>query len=220
MSTRAWRVGIVTATAIFVAGVWHYRARDENSPDQNASNVAARATAARRTAAEARPEPTLAASPRERARDQAPAPASPDDLAVAAFTIPVERALAGIGDAKPRLEVAVPAVPEFGQTLRQFAAEGVDPDWSAQTEARILGEISRATGLSASGVQVTCRTTLCRVLLTNPKTSEWNPRYRSFNDLVASFGLKTLYLWALPNENGTPIRLAYVQRDDAPAAQR
>ena len=109
-------------------------------------------------------------------------------------------------------------IPEFADTLRQFAVESDDPDWSAATETRIFSEISQATGLSAGDIQVDCRTTMCRVLLTKPVSSP-NPRYPGFNELVDSFGLETVWLLALPDENGTPINFAYVRRPEAPLAR-
>jgi hypothetical protein len=86
------------------------------------------------------------------------------------------------------------------------------------TETRIFSEISQATGLSAADIQVDCRTTMCRVLLTKPSSSP-NPRYRSFNELVDSFGLKTLWILAMPDENGTPVNFAYVERGEGATTQ-
>jgi len=135
---------------------------------------------------------------------------------IRSFTIPLERGIAGIEDVK---KLPLSPIPEFADTLRQFAVEPHDPTWSAATETRIFSEISQATGLSAGDIQVDCRTTMCRVLLTKPVSSP-NPRYRSFNELVDSFGLETVWLLALPDENGTPINFAYVRRPaSSPAAQ-
>ena len=150
---------------------------------------------------------------------QSPAQAqSSDDVdeRIRSFTIPVERTLAGMEG--PPLKVAIGPVPEFKETLRQFAMETDDPGWSVATETRIFSEISQATGLSASDVRVDCRTTMCRVLLTKPSSSP-NPRYRGFNDLVDSFGLKTRWILAIPDENGTPVNFAYVQRVEGAATQ-
>jgi hypothetical protein len=135
---------------------------------------------------------------------------------IRSFTIPVERALAGMEDLD--LRVSIPPIPEFKETLRQFAAESDDPNWSVTTETRIFSEISQATGLGAGDIQVDCRTTMCRVLLTNPSSSP-NPRYRSFNELIDSFGLKTVWLLAIPDENGTPVSFAYIQRGEGATTQ-
>jgi len=130
---------------------------------------------------------------------------------IRSFTIPVERALAGIEDVD--LKISLPPSPEFKETLRQFAMESDDPNWSVTTETRIFSEISQATGLTAGAIEVDCRTTMCRVLLTNPASAP-NPRYSGFNDLVASFGLKEIWLLAIPDENGRPVNFAYIQRGE------
>lgn len=52
---------------------------------------------------------------------------------------------------------------------QRLGAEGKDPLWSRGMEARIVDEISRkALGLEITGLQVDCRTTLCRVDMTFP----------------------------------------------------
>ena len=130
---------------------------------------------------------------------------------IRSFTIPLERGMAGMEDVK---NLRLPPIPEFADTLRQFAAESDDPSWSAAMETRIFSEISQATGLSAGDIQVDCRATMCRVLLTKPASAP-NSRYRGFNDLVDSFGLETVWLFALPDENGTPVNFAYVRRPEA-----
>lgn len=130
------------------------------------------------------------------------------DERIRAFTIPVERALAGMEDS---LKTPMGPIPEFGETLRRFAAQSDDPDWSVATETRILSEISEATGLTAGDVQVDCRTTMCRVLLTGPSSLP-SPRYRGFNELVDSFGLEPISVVAIPDENGTPVNFAYIER--------
>lgn len=155
----------------------------------------------------------------DRSPDRAVAPDAPaeserqptlaTDEQIRTATIPLERALGGIEESE--LKIPVPPVAEFGDTLRQFAAETDDPSWSAATETRIFSEISQATGLAAGDIQVDCRTTLCRVLLTRPVSAP-NARYRSFNELVDSFGLETAWIFAMPDENGTLVSVAYVRR--------
>jgi hypothetical protein len=131
------------------------------------------------------------------------------DEQIRAATIPLERALAGLEEVK--LRVPFPPNDGFRDTLRQFVAETDDPDWAPATEAHILGQISQATGLSAGGVEVDCRRTLCRILLTRP-VSGANARYNGLNELVASFGLEPVMMMALADETGTPINFAYVRR--------
>jgi hypothetical protein len=62
-------------------------------------------------------------------------------------------------------------------------------------------------------VDVDCRTTLCRILLTRPASTP-DARYNGFHELVASFGLEGAFMMAVPDETGTPINLAYVRRGE------
>ena len=112
----------------------------------------------------------------------------------------------------------LPPIPEFAEAVRDFASQTDDAPWSEATESHIFGQISQATGLGASDVQVDCRTTMCRVQLSNP-VSTLNPRYRSLNELVDTFGLETLWLWAAPDSNGNPINLVYLQRGGTSTTQ-
>src|SRR5262245_25116653 len=216
MDTRGRALLAVAAAATFVLAAVYY-GRHESGLEQPDSTEEARHVGA--ASGDAKDPPAARASSEsqgEGARaENAEARVSSSDLdeRVRSFTTPVERALAGMEDVK--LKVSFEPIPEFKETLRQFAAEADDPDWSQATEARIFSEISQATGLSAVDIQADCRATMCRVLLTKPVSSP-NPRYRSFNELVDSFGLKTLWIMALPDENGTPINFAYIRRGEAP----
>ena len=112
----------------------------------------------------------------------------------------------------------LPPIPEFAEAVRDFASQTDDAPWSEGTESHIFGQISQATGLGASDIQVDCRTTMCRVQLSNP-VSALNPRYSSLNELVDTFGLETLWLWAAPDSNGNPINLVYLRRGGTPTTQ-
>lgn len=221
LSMRVRLLMAIALTAAFVyAVVAYYGGQQEDGAGQAGSTPEVRrdgTSIAEPTAQEALStdrgeEPTevqLEAGAREQAQSAAL------DERIRSFTIPVERALAGMEDSP--LKVPMGPIPEFKETLRQFAAESDDPEWSAATETRILSEISQATGLSAGNVQVDCRTTMCRVLLTGPSSLP-SPRYRSFNELVDSFGLETIWVLAIPDENGTPVNFAYVRRSGDGAA--
>lgn len=112
----------------------------------------------------------------------------------------------------------LPPIPEFEDTVRRFAIESDDTTWSEATEARILNQVSSATGLSLSDVQVDCRTSMCRVQFTDPRSTR-GARYSSFNELVETFGLESLWLWAGPDAYGTPITLSYLRRNELNGTQ-
>jgi hypothetical protein len=112
----------------------------------------------------------------------------------------------------------LPPIPEFAEAARDFASQTNDPPWSEATESHIFDAISQATGLGASDIQVDCRTTMCRVQLSNPASS-LNSRYGSVNEFVDTFGLETAWLWAGLDSNSNPINLVYLRRGDMSTAQ-
>ena len=123
-------------------------------------------------------------------------------------------------------ELELPPIPELLETERAFAAESVDPTWSTQTEARILGRIAEITGLALVSLNVECRTTLCRLQLVEPGTVPNRPSVTfpgpdraaasrpSVTDLVRATGLKARWVIAVRDRNGTPVSLAYLERGE------
>jgi hypothetical protein len=109
-------------------------------------------------------------------------------------------------------ELKIPPIPELLETERQFAAESVDPLWSQRMEGHILGEISQLTGLELVGLQVECKTTLCRLQLVEPDLAKASSPYKSFPELVATFGLETRWVMSVVDRYGTPTSLAYLGR--------
>lgn len=215
-------LAVALAAGLVLAAV--YNGRQRNGTDQPASTPAARRDGS--GIAEPIDRPVTEALPRDQgegsAEDQSeaaggePAQVSHLDEQIRSFTTPVERAVAGMEDVG--WKIPLPPIPEFKETLGQFAVESDDPNWSAAMETRILSEIAQATGLSAGDINVDCRATMCRVLLTKPASAP-NARYSSFNELVDSFGLKTIWILAVPDENGMPINFAYIQRGKGATAR-
>jgi hypothetical protein len=216
MSMRGRLLLAVALTAAFVFAAAYY-GRQGNGTDQSGSTPEARRDGI--GIAEPTDRPVTEALPRDQregsAEDQSDAaggePLQVGDLdeQIRSFTIPIERAVAGMENVG--WKIPLPPIPEFKETLGQFAVENDDPNWSLAMEMRILSEIAQATGLSAGNINVDCRATMCRVLLTKPGSAP-NARYGSFNELVDSFGLKTIWMLVVPDENGTPINFAYIQR--------
>jgi len=216
MSMRGRLLLAVALTAAFVFGAAFYGRQGDHTAQSGATQEVRRdSTPITEPTDQPGRESSVKDGGEEPTEDQSEATAREQaqlgalDERIRSFTIPVERALAGMEDLDSK--VSIPPIPEFKETLRQFAAERDDPSWSVATETRIFSEISQATGLSVGDIQVDCRTTMCRVLLTRPSSSP-SPRYQSFNELVDSFGLKPISILAIPDENGTPVNFAYVQR--------
>ena len=109
-------------------------------------------------------------------------------------------------------ELRLPPVPEILETERAFAAEAVDPRWSAETEAHILGEIAQVTGLKLVTLQVECKTTLCRLHVAQ---QELRNGPSPILEIVARLGMKTRWVVSTQDRNGVPASLAYLERGSA-----
>jgi hypothetical protein len=98
-----------------------------------------------------------------------------------------------------------------------FATESRDPAWSDFTEAQILGEIARLSGLSLITIDVECKTTLCRVQSAFPTT---NARARQrLLGVAATLGLEPRPVVAVSNSSGSVVFLAYFARATTPTAE-
>jgi hypothetical protein len=124
-------------------------------------------------------------------------------------------------------DLQIPPIPELLETEREFAAQSTDPSWSTATEARILDQIAGIAGLALASLNVECRTTLCRVQFVQPGTVPGLPNgsavFPSLDrapavgapgmvKIVGSTGLKSRWVIAVRDRNGTPVSLAYLER--------
>ena len=109
------------------------------------------------------------------------------------------------------------------KTEHAFDAEQTDPLWSQGMETRILSQIAQIPGLEVLTVQVRCRTSMCRIELTEPGQLEPGrllPANAAFGRLVLGLDHQPLWIMSLVDRYGTPTSLAYLARDhlDAPVA--
>lgn len=109
-------------------------------------------------------------------------------------------------------ELKLPPIPELLETERAFAAEAVDPSWSREAEAHILGEIAQVTGLKLVTLRVECRTTLCRLHVAQ---QELQHGPGPILEIVARLGMKTRWVLSVVDRNGVPASLAYLERGRA-----
>jgi hypothetical protein len=109
-------------------------------------------------------------------------------------------------------DLRLPPIPELRETERAFAAEAVDPLWSPEAEAHILGEIAQVTGLKLVTLQVECKTTLCRLHVAQ---QELRKGPGPILDIVARLGMKTRWVISVEDRNGVPTSLAYLERGSA-----
>jgi hypothetical protein len=97
---------------------------------------------------------------------------------------------------------------------REFAAEPVDAAWAPGAEADLLAKFAQMPRLSLIDLQVECRSTMCRLQLTQPggaPAADGGPR--PFNILLDSVGLEPRWMMAI-GRRGEPMKsVAYLWRD-------
>ena len=118
---------------------------------------------------------------------------------------PMANLLSGRDDGPP---------PQLIEGEREFAAEPVDRNWAPGAEADLLAKFAQMPGLSLIDLQVECRSTMCRLQLTQPSGAprvEGGPR--PFNILLDEVGLEPRWMMAI-GRSGEPMRsVAYLWRD-------
>jgi hypothetical protein len=103
--------------------------------------------------------------------------------------------------------------PQLIEGEREFAAEPVDAAWAPGAEADLLAKFAQMPGLSLIDLQVECRSTLCRLQLTQPSGPAVEGGPRPFNILLDSVGLEPKWMIAIGGR-GEPMRsIAYLWRD-------
>jgi hypothetical protein len=104
--------------------------------------------------------------------------------------------------------------PQLIEGEREFAAEPVDAIWAPGAEADLLAKFAQMPRLSLIDLQVECRSTMCRLQLTQPSgapATAGGPR--PFNILLDSIGLEPRWMIAMGRQ-GEPMRsVAYLWRD-------
>jgi hypothetical protein len=93
---------------------------------------------------------------------------------------------------------------------REFAAEAVDLAWAPGAEAELLAKLAQDPSLEIIDVQVECKSTMCRLQLTQPDPGDESPR---FNVLVRSLGLEPRWAMALRDQSGALKSVAYLWRE-------
>ena len=199
------------AVVLAVALVWYFRPGVDPAavPDHETAPVQPRAVANEPVAPiAARAEPAADAPPLAEApaADAAPAPSvERAPLPGETPSTPMTTLLSGLREGPP---------PQLTEGEREFAAEPVDAAWAPGAEADLLAKFAQMPGLSLIDLQVECRSTMCRLQLTQPSGApavEGGPR--PFNILLDSVGLEPRWMIALGRQ-GEPMRsVAYLWRD-------
>jgi hypothetical protein len=97
---------------------------------------------------------------------------------------------------------------------RQFGAEAIDSEWAPGAEAALLAKIAQTPGLELIDLQVQCRSTMCRLELTQPRRIPGETAGPPFPKLLYSLGMEPRWMMTIPGGDGGPTRsFAYLWRD-------
>ena len=114
--------------------------------------------------------------------------------------------------------------PELAEGEREFAAEPVDATWAPGAEADVLAKFAQMPGLKLIDLQVECRSTMCRLQLTQPSGAPAPDGARPFNILLDSIGLEPRWMMAIGDRSSAMRSIAYLWRDgfapERPAGER
>ena len=99
--------------------------------------------------------------------------------------------------------------PPLAANERAFEAESIDADWAPMAEARILDAFAQQAGLQLLDLRVDCRTTMCRVQMTQPRGSEKGVQPAAF---LSKLAYPIRFIIALDNQAGGRGSIAYLVR--------
>jgi hypothetical protein len=124
---------------------------------------------------------------------------------------------------------ATPAPPttEPADAEKVFVAEAVDPAWAAGMEATLYEQIGEIAGKDLVTVNTECRTTLCRLQVTQRvpmqagRSADESPAmYDMYEKLFARLGFESRSITSTSDGNGLVSSVVYLPRGDldSPAA--
>ena len=103
--------------------------------------------------------------------------------------------------------------PGLKEGEREFAEEPVDTSWAPGAEADLLAQFAQIPRLALIDLQVECRSTMCRVQLTQPRGATAQDGVRPFGILLDSVGIKPRYINMMFDQSGGMKSVAYLWRE-------
>jgi hypothetical protein len=201
------------AIAVAMALVWAFRPEPELEPQRSDVVKDVTAPAPRMRA----PQPVVPqAAPETRASTR---PSAEERVAESDTTPPLPPAapLPGQLPATPMAQLLADREKEFPPQLaegeREFAAEPVDASWAPGAEADVLAKFAQMPGLKLIDLQVECRSTMCRLQVTQPSGAPDANGARPFNILLDSIGYEPRWMMAIGDRSGPMRSIAYLWRD-------
>ena len=202
-----------SAIAVAVALVWLFRPESEPAPIAVDNAVTPPPN-------EPAPEPAARATARAETPPVVPNRAVQDGVADSAGSArPVTEAAPLPGHPPPTPMAQLLAEreqefpPEVAEGEREFAAEPVDAAWAPAAEAEVLSKFAQMPGLKLLDLQIECRSTMCRLQLTQPTGAPDAAGARPFNILLDSIGYKPRWMMAIRDRSGALRSIAYLWRD-------
>ena len=114
--------------------------------------------------------------------------------------VPMADLMAGRGPGRP--------MPALIEGERAFASEPVDRTWAPAAEAGIYAKLAEIPGLKLIDLQVECRSTMCRIQMTEPSGGSAPP----FKDLLGPAGLEPAWMATIKERTGPVRSAAYLWR--------
>lgn len=113
----------------------------------------------------------------------------------------------------PRDEEGSPVPQGLAEGERQFAAEPIDSEWAPGAESDLLAKFAQMPGLKLIDLQVECRSTMCRLQLTQPRAAPGGKASPAqFNILRDSVGLEPRWVIGTIDSAGSMKSIAYLWR--------
>jgi hypothetical protein len=110
--------------------------------------------------------------------------------------------------------------PEIAAVELGFGTEPVDRTWAPGAEARIFAAFAQIPGLKLIDQQVECRSTMCRIQLTQPGSAVTSGERPPFNILSDSIGLTPRFMMMVGGESTSQRSIGYFWREGfAPSEQ-
>jgi hypothetical protein len=108
----------------------------------------------------------------------------------------------------PSLKVADERWLSTNPVAAEWAAEPVDPEWASLARTQILSKVAERPGLALIALQVECKTTMCRVEMTQPSSASNDPPIRLLNTL----GMQPRVIMAAADRPGMRGSVAFLMR--------
>jgi hypothetical protein len=87
---------------------------------------------------------------------------------------------------------------------REFGAEPLDAGWAPGAEVELLAKVAQVPGLKLIDLQVQCRSTMCRLQLTQPHRIPGEVAGPPFLLLLNSLGMEPRWMMTVPDGYGGP----------------